>query len=202
MSVVTCYDCGEEFPEEVQSCPRCGISTKDRLIHAVGTGHIEVVSRLLKSGADVNARDERGRTALVLACRQGHTDIVRELVKHGSDVDVKDNSGWTPLMWAAASTGDAEAIELLLDHGANPNVKDQCGSTPLMKACRQRFWHGGGIALGARSEPQYQGRIRPDRAHESCSAGTYDAGETVAGGRRGHGSAGSVWSYRVDGRGS
>jgi hypothetical protein len=41
-------------------------------------------------GANVNAKDEYGSTALMLAAKEGHLDVVRFLVEHGADIFEKD----------------------------------------------------------------------------------------------------------------
>ena len=61
----------------------------------------------LRNGANVNAKDEDGRTALHLAAFNGHADIVEALLRHGADVNAKDKDGYTALHWAA-TLGHAE----------------------------------------------------------------------------------------------
>jgi uncharacterized protein len=51
---------------------------------------------LLGAGADVNARDTRGRTALHAAAAQGYTDVAKLLVEHGADLKAADNDGVLP----------------------------------------------------------------------------------------------------------
>jgi ankyrin repeat protein len=41
--------------------------------------------------ADINAKDNDGRTALHLAAENGHEAVVQLLLMHMVDVDVKDN---------------------------------------------------------------------------------------------------------------
>lgn len=69
--------------------------------------------RLLRSGAVVNAQNQAGRTALMLAARRGHLTTVRLLLKRGALRDVEDFDGQTALDWAEAS-GRSEITELLL----------------------------------------------------------------------------------------
>jgi ankyrin repeat protein len=52
---------------------------------------------LLQAGAQVNARDERGRTALHAAAAAGYTDIVQLLLEHGADAAAADADGVTPV---------------------------------------------------------------------------------------------------------
>jgi len=52
---------------------------------------------LLAAGADVNARDARGRTALHAAAAQGYTDVAKFLVEHGADLKAADNDGVLPV---------------------------------------------------------------------------------------------------------
>ncbi len=52
---------------------------------------------LLDAGADVNARDARGRTALHAAAAQGYTDVAKFLVEHGADLKAADADGVLPV---------------------------------------------------------------------------------------------------------
>ena len=44
-------------------------------------------------GADVNAKDYNGTTALIMAIRNGYTEIVSRLLEKGADVNAKDYNG-------------------------------------------------------------------------------------------------------------
>jgi ankyrin repeat protein len=54
---------------------------------------IEVVSYLLDSGAHIDDRDDRGRTALMIAAEGGHSEIADLLLKRGADPSLKDKAG-------------------------------------------------------------------------------------------------------------
>jgi ankyrin repeat protein len=54
---------------------------------------IKVVQRLLDAGAAIEARDDRGRTALMIAAEGGHAGIVDVLLAHGADASLKDKAG-------------------------------------------------------------------------------------------------------------
>ena len=41
---------------------------------------------LIENGANVNAKDKNGQTALMLASQNGYTEIVEYLAEHGADV--------------------------------------------------------------------------------------------------------------------
>ena len=69
------------------------------LHEAARKGNVEIVKMLLKEGADVNARDKYGRTALYVAAWRGHVEIVKMLLKEGADVNAADNDGNTPCTW-------------------------------------------------------------------------------------------------------
>jgi len=97
------------------------------------TGNAEIVAMLLKRGADVEATDMYGSTALIKAIESGYTDIVTMLLKVGADVNVTDNDGWTALIWASWR-GHKESVTMLLEKGANMEVTDYQGNTALMEA--------------------------------------------------------------------
>ena len=103
------------------------------LLVAAEKGHTTKLGALLTGGADANARDRHGFSALMKAALYGHTTIVEMLLERGADLNVGDENGWTPLM-SAASNGNPEIVELLLRKGANVNAKDRFGNTALYVA--------------------------------------------------------------------
>jgi ankyrin repeat protein len=54
----------------------------------------------LDQGAVIDARDEAGRTPLMLAVTQGQIEVVRLLLARGADPNAADNAGHTPLQQA------------------------------------------------------------------------------------------------------
>ena len=70
-----------------------------------------------KNGADVNAKDPDGRTALYWASRNGHTDCVKLLIEAKADVNAKDSDGRTALYWASCK-GHTDCVKLLKEAGA------------------------------------------------------------------------------------
>ncbi len=76
-----------------------------------------LVRALLAAGADVNAVDETGSSALMEAAAFGHRDAVEALILEGADVNLKNKAGAGALKRAVL--GKHKAIEQLLqDSGA------------------------------------------------------------------------------------
>eukprot|EP00757_Euglenozoa_sp_SAG-D1_P022366 gene22366-8885_t len=82
------------------------------------TGHSmpNVVKILLQAGADIEAKDQDGWTALLIACHNGHSDVVEMLLQAGADIEAKDQHGWTALM-EACHYGHSNVVEMLLQAG-------------------------------------------------------------------------------------
>lgn len=64
-------------------------------MYACRGGETEMIKMLVNAGADVNARDREGESALIWAAQFGHTDIMEILLKAGADPSIKDNAGRT-----------------------------------------------------------------------------------------------------------
>lgn len=84
----------------------------------------------------INARDDRGRTSLMLAVAQGKgTGVIEELISLGADVDASDHDGMTALMLAVSpSIRDIEVVSVLMKAGADAGARDNSGKTALVHA--------------------------------------------------------------------
>jgi ankyrin repeat protein len=79
------------------------------------------VAALLKRGADMNAKERRGQTAIMWAAADGNTEVVEVLIKAGADVHAKlPDSGFTPFFFAARN-GRIDVIRALLKAGIDVN---------------------------------------------------------------------------------
>ena len=124
-------------------------------------GHLTVVKLLLVSGANVNARDKEGSTALLGAARQGRTEVVSTLIQSGADPDAKDNDGKTVLM-TVSFDGSTEMVRWLLETSRSKH-SGQDGFTPLMYASvKGRF--SGKTAPGKRRGRQCRREVRRNRS--------------------------------------
>lgn len=105
------------------------------LMHAALYGDVALMRLLIDQGADVNAADKTGATALMWAA--GDLGKVRLLVEHGATVDVRSEIGRTPLLIAASYLGNAEVVRLLLKSGAKITDRDKFGETVLTSASKR-----------------------------------------------------------------
>lgn len=100
-------------------------------------GNTQGVIEAIKSGANVNAKDNGDYTALMRAAWNGNTETVNALIKAGADVNAKDKLGMTALIWAALNIHTenihTEIVNALIQAGANVNAKDEIGCTTLMR---------------------------------------------------------------------
>ncbi|MEW6211891.1 MAG: ankyrin repeat domain-containing protein [Acidobacteriota bacterium] len=94
------------------------------LMKAASEGDTERVTALLNGGADVNARDESGMTALIQAAKGNHIESMRVLLERGADVNAKGRFLGYEAIILAVKANSAEAVELLLAHGFDPASTD------------------------------------------------------------------------------
>jgi ankyrin repeat protein/putative intracellular protease/amidase len=106
-----------------------------RLLSALSAGVEADALTALAAGANPNARDADGLTALMLACGRGLAVATEALLKAGADPFAKDPHAGASALHKAAQHGSIECARLLLRVGARVDeVATSTGHTPLMEA--------------------------------------------------------------------
>jgi ankyrin repeat protein len=93
----------------------------------------EVITILLKAGADIKAQDlHYSQTPLMWAAWDNpNPEVITTLLKAGADIEARDKDGSTPLMIAARISPNPEVIAMLLKAGADAKAKNKAGQTVL-----------------------------------------------------------------------
>ena len=110
-------------------------SDERRLADAARHADWGVVGALLEQGADVDAPQGDGTTALHWAAYWDDAESAERLLRAGARINAVNDLGVTPL-WMACENGSAAMVERLLGAGASPNAALLSGETLLMTAAR------------------------------------------------------------------
>ena len=109
-----------------------------QLIDCAGNGNLEEVRNLLGAGANVNAQNNQGYTALWIASCKGHLEVVKELLQHDKVVvNLLAKDGTTALV-AARCQGRLDIVRILEDHAAPVLTFDEMRHQ-LTRCLRQCF---------------------------------------------------------------
>jgi len=100
---------------------------------AVVGNHKEIVSELLRHGADPNTANMMGVSVLAVAAQINFVDVVRMLLGNGARASQRTPRGDTPLLLAATG-GHVSVVEMLLNAGADVEESTSMGYTALMLA--------------------------------------------------------------------
>lgn len=126
-------------PDMIQATVGDGITA---LHVAAASSHYrsDIIAMLIKFGADVNAKTERGLTPLHVACTTNVALTIRELVKSGALIDGATDIEDSPLHDAARNLS-YRAISCLLRRGADVNRTNVDGDTALHLAAAVQVQH-------------------------------------------------------------
>ena len=130
---------------------------------AAHSRHPEVISALLRAGADIRARDRKGRTALHWAAISSRTPaVVRTLLKAGADIRARNRAGFAVLHLVASHSRSPAVAQTLVDAGASLDARAgrrMSSITPLhLAAIQQKNMAVTIVLLRAGADPNAQAR--------------------------------------------
>ncbi|QGQ44791.1 ankyrin repeat domain-containing protein [Metabacillus sediminilitoris] len=114
------------------------IDLNQQLIQAAERQETELVSRLIKEGADINTQDSEGRTAAMIATYNNDVETAKILIEAGADVNIQDNIENNPFLYAGAE-GYIEILKLTIEAGADPALTNRYGGTALIPASEHGY---------------------------------------------------------------
>lgn len=105
------------------------------LSEACEMDQVPLVRAFLERGANVNAKDKIGYTALLQCIEMDKPEITVLLLEYGADPNIRDPDGNTALMRLAKNQfSTVQSLPLLLQNGAKPSLKNKEGKTALQLA--------------------------------------------------------------------
>jgi ankyrin repeat protein len=139
------------------------ITTGESALHIV-TARRDMVwmQFIVGKGANVNARNGKGETAIEIAAQLGFAEGVDFLISAGARVDETNNTGSTPLI-DAVSRRDLAVVRALLKAGANPDRPDNSGRSARDYATLD----GKANAVLAEIESVAKAKVAPGAAHKT-----------------------------------
>ena len=103
------------------------------LLAAARSGDADRVATALRHGADLEARDQAGRTALLTAVTEDHLAVARLLVAMGASPDALDQQHDTPWL-VTGVTGSVPMAELLLRFDPDLTIRNRYGGVSIIPA--------------------------------------------------------------------
>ncbi|MEP1207752.1 MAG: ankyrin repeat domain-containing protein [Rhizobiaceae bacterium] len=91
------------------------------LFEAANAGDVEEIRRLVGAGANIEARDSNGRTALHIAAHASHDDALRALSELGADLNALEGQAYD-VVTIAAVANDPDLMSLAINLGNSPRL--------------------------------------------------------------------------------
>ncbi len=104
---------------------------------AVEKNDVKLLNELLLQQANLEAKDEKGRTPLMRAVYDNNFDVAKALILAGANVNAQDEMLNSPFLYAGAS-GYVDILKLCLENGASFTVFNRYGGSALIPATEKR----------------------------------------------------------------
>lgn len=164
-----------EFPAPgFASGPRQGTL----LIAAAERGYTDIVDLLLAAGADINAVDENGRSALLRSIVNGRLTMAQKLIEAGADVTLRSRVGTTALM-AAARQGNLRLYQHIVRKGGLEEDTNNYGESMLMYAAMGGHCELIRHLVSNGADIKAQAGDRATALHYAIEGGHYDAAKLL-----------------------
>jgi ankyrin repeat protein len=138
------------------------------LCAASAGNHMDIVSLLFESGADLNIQCRKCGNALYTACDRGHMGVVEMLIENGAEVNAQGGSYGNALQ-AASTNGYERVVEVLLENGAKVNTQGGHYGNALQAACAQGHKRTVEILLKKDADVNARGGRYMDALRAACS---------------------------------
>lgn len=106
---------------------------RDHFLDAARRGDGMMLKEFIRAGYNLDVRDDKGYTGLILAAYHGQRETVELLLEAGADPCAQDQRGNTALM-GAVFKGELRIARRLLDAECNPDQRNASGQTAAMYA--------------------------------------------------------------------
>lgn len=114
-----------------EQCKRT-LFTKDPIFEFAQSGNVEGLKKVVNV-LNLDARDEKGYSPLMLAAYHGRLEAVKLLISLKADILSRDKNGNSILM-AATFNGHVEVVLFLLENGADPEAANFRKQTAMVFA--------------------------------------------------------------------
>lgn len=121
------------LPGRIDSALKQGSSLEQELFSAVIARDNPRIEYVLKRGAKIDARDQDGQTALMMAVKSGDLSIINGLLAYQANPNLQDHDGWTAAMYGVRSN-EPKIFRLLGKFKADFNKVNKDGLTALALA--------------------------------------------------------------------
>jgi uncharacterized protein len=111
-------------------------AANEQLNRAAELGDTAAIFDLLQKGANINAQDEQGRTAVMAATHANQVQTVQALIQAGAYINIRDNRSDNPFLYASAESL-LDIVNLTIEAGADTRLTNRFGGTALIPAAER-----------------------------------------------------------------